>query len=56
MGRSSAIYDTGCSTGSENLKTAPYGTLGVTHSRPPWASMIERLIDSPIPMPSSLVV
>jgi hypothetical protein len=28
----------------------------VAHSRPPWASMIERQIESPMPMPLDLVV
>jgi hypothetical protein len=35
---------------------APAFALRVAHIRPPWASMIEREIDSPIPMPSGLVV
>jgi hypothetical protein len=35
---------------------APWGTFAVAHSRPPWASMIERQIESPIPMPLDLVV
>src|SRR5437870_10695828 len=43
-------------TGSENWKTAPCGSFGVAHSRPPCASTIERLIDNPIPMPPDLVV
>src|SRR5712671_1258954 len=34
----------------------PWGTVAVAHSRPPWASTIERQIDSPIPMPLDLVV
>src|SRR3981081_4366411 len=34
----------------------PWGTVAVAHSRPPWASMIERQIESPIPMPPDLVV
>ena len=32
------------------------GVLGTTHNRPSWASMIERQIDSPIPMPPDFVV
>src|ERR1700692_1084465 len=35
---------------------APWGMVAVAHSRPPWASMIERQIESPIPMPPDLVV
>jgi hypothetical protein len=30
--------------------------VGVAQSRPPWASTIERLIVSPMPMPLGLVV
>jgi hypothetical protein len=30
--------------------------FAVAHSRPPWASKIERQIDSPMPMPLDLVV
>src|SRR5438128_813390 len=33
----------------ENVAPAP--RLGSAHSRPPWASMIERLIARPMPMP-----
>ena len=43
-------------TGSENRKTAPWGAFGLAHSRPPWASTIDRLIDKPMPMPSAFVV
>src|SRR5262249_62159221 len=43
-------------TGSENWTIAPCGSLGAAQSRPPCASMIERLIDSPMPMPPGLVV
>src|SRR5438270_34191 len=34
----------------------PRGSFGVAESRPPCASTIERLIASPIPIPSGLVV
>lgn len=37
--------------GNVNWKTAPHGAFAVAHSRPPWASIIERLIDSPMPKP-----
>src|SRR5262249_48660960 len=30
--------------GSVNCTTAPWGTFAVAHSRPPWASIIRRLI------------
>ena len=43
-------------TGSRNWKTAPRGVLGVAQMRPPWDSMIDRLMASPIPMPPGLVV
>src|SRR6202023_2048083 len=35
---------------------APSGLFGAAPNRPSWASMIERQIDSPIPMPPDLVV
>ena len=42
--------------GRVNWKVAPWGTFAVAHTRPPCASMIERQIDSPMPMPLGLVV
>jgi PAS domain S-box-containing protein len=42
--------------GTENAKVAPGPSFATAHSRPPWASMIERLTESPIPIPSGLVV
>jgi hypothetical protein len=42
--------------GTVNCTTAPRGTLAVAHSRPPCASIIERLIASPRPRPWGLVV
>jgi hypothetical protein len=42
--------------GNVNWKTAPFGRFGDAHSWPPWASTIERQIDSPIPIPSGFVV
>ncbi len=32
------------------------GRVVIAHSFPPWASMIERQIASPMPIPSGLVV
>ena len=43
-------------TGSKNWKTAPRGVLGVAQMRPPWDSMIDRLMARPIPKPPGLVV
>ena len=40
----------------QNWNTAPLGVFPATHNRPSWASMIERQIDRPIPMPSDFVV
>ena len=37
-------------------KVAPPEALVSAHIRPPWASMIERLMESPTPMPVSFVV
>src|SRR5215470_18959373 len=42
--------------GSVKLRTAPNGDRRSAHNRPPCASMIDRLIASPIPIPSFLVV
>src|SRR5262245_21993034 len=42
--------------GSVNRNTAPLGSFLSAHSRPPWPSMIDRQIDSPIPTPLDLVV
>src|ERR1043166_795612 len=42
--------------GSVNLKVAPGPLFGSAQSLPPWASMIERLIANPIPMPPDFVV
>jgi PAS domain S-box-containing protein len=42
--------------GTKNAKVAPGPSLAAAHSRPPWASMIERLTESPIPIPSGFVV
>jgi hypothetical protein len=44
------------SVGSVMLNTAPLGSLGAAHNRPPCASTIERQIDKPMPKPFSLVV
>jgi hypothetical protein len=37
--------------GSVKLKVAPRPELGVAHKRPPWDSTIDRLIESPMPVP-----
>ena len=42
--------------GIQKEKTAPGPRFDSAHRRPPWASMIERLIASPSPMPCGLVV
>jgi hypothetical protein len=42
--------------GIENVNVAPGPSFATAHSRPPWASIIERLSGSPIPIPSGLVV
>jgi hypothetical protein len=42
--------------GNAKWKVAPRCTFGVAHSRPPCASTMERLIDSPMPMPPGLVL
>jgi hypothetical protein len=42
--------------GTVNWKTVPDGSIASAQSRPPWASMMERQIDSPIPIPLRFVV
>src|SRR5580693_2661329 len=44
------------SMGSVNWKVAPRPELALAHKRPPCDSMIDRLIESPIPVPSGFVV
>src|SRR5262249_29659986 len=44
------------SAGKVNRKIVPWGRPGVAHNLPPWDSIIERQIERPIPMPSTLVV
>jgi len=36
---------------SQNWKVAPWGRFSVAQSRQPCASMIDRLIDNPMPIP-----
>jgi hypothetical protein len=40
----------------ENEKVAPGPSFCDAHNRPRWRSMIERLTESPIPMPWGFVV
>jgi hypothetical protein len=42
--------------GRVNWKLAPSEPVAAAQARPPWASMIERQIDSPMPIPPGLVV
>src|ERR1700686_614302 len=44
------------SFGSVNWKVAPRSELAAAHRRPPWDSIMDRLIDSPMPVPWDLVV
>ena len=44
------------SIGKVKWKVLPRSALGVTHSLPPWFSMIDWLMGKPMPMPSGLVV
>jgi hypothetical protein len=39
-----------------NLNIAPLDAFASAQSRPPWASMMDRQIDSPIPIPPDFVV
>jgi hypothetical protein len=42
--------------GRGELKNGPRGLFTSAHSRPPWASMMDRQIDSPIPILQDFVV
>ena len=42
--------------GKARWKVAPWPGFEVAHSRPPWLSPIDRLIESPIPSPPGFVV
>ena len=42
--------------GNAKLKIEPAGLRCITQMRPPWASIIVRQMDRPIPMPLALVV
>lgn len=42
--------------GRAKRKTAPRGELGMAHSLPPCASIIDRLMARPMPVPCGLVV
>ena len=42
--------------GTVNWNTVPDGSIASAHSRPPWASMMDRQIDNPIPIPLDFVV
>jgi hypothetical protein len=46
----------GSLTGNERRNTVPWGAFVAAERRPPCASTIERLIDKPMPGPSTLVV
>jgi hypothetical protein len=52
----SRIYELPFAPGKVNANTAPRGSFASAQSRPPWASMIDRQIDSPVPVPLDLVV
>ena len=49
-------HSLGAVTGKAKWNTAPRGWFLAAHSRPPCASMIDRQIGSPIPIPCGLVV
>src|SRR5882672_5123931 len=50
------IYGAGSLTGNEKENAVPWGVFAAADRRPPCASRIDRLIDKPMPSPSSLVV
>ena len=51
-----AAYRQPTAAGSVKENVAPPSTFASAHSRPPCDSMIERLIDSPMPVPCGFVV
>lgn len=52
-----SVHATSCvATGRVSLNSAPRGELGSADRCPPWASTMERLMASPMPMPWGLVV
>src|SRR5262249_41645090 len=53
---SDGVYDFTSALGKVNLNAAPRGLLASAHRRPPWASMMDRQIDSPMPVPLGFVV
>jgi len=54
--RPKRIHELLSEVGKVNRNAAPLGSFASAHSRPPWASMIDRQIDSPIPTPLDFVV
>src|SRR5215831_2842829 len=50
------IHELSSAEGSVNRNAAPRGWFGSAHSLPPCAWMMERQIDSPMPVPLNLVV
>src|SRR5260221_2203378 len=56
LGRGLGQEPFGAAVGTMNWKTAPRGDCGDAQRRPPWASTIDRQIDSPMPMPLGFVV
>src|SRR5580693_4017737 len=49
-------FATSAAVGKVKWKVAPRPELALAHKRPPCDSTIERLIESPIPVPSGFVV
>ena len=56
QGRVKRIHESSCAAGRVNWNTAPRGSLTSAHNRPPCATMMDRQIASPIPMPLVFVV
>jgi hypothetical protein len=55
-GHGDTIGPSSVALGMENANVIPGPSFGVAQRRPPWLSMMDRLTDRPIPMPSLLVV
>jgi len=54
--RQRSITDGGSVSGDRKLKESPHGSHLVAHIRPPSASIIERQIARPMPVPPGFVV
>jgi FixJ family two-component response regulator len=55
-GSPEGVVSSASARGNVNRNTVPCGSFASTHSFPPWASMMERQIESPVPVSLDFVV